>query len=376
MDISVKRLTDTFTSLVEIDNPSLGEREMADELIRRFTALGFEMHEDDAAAKLGGSSGNLYGLLPGTPGANPAPLLFSGHMDCVEPASGKRAVVRPDGRIESAGETVLGADDLAGLAAILEAVETMRERGMPHRPIEVLFTVAEECYLMGAAVFDPKLLQSKEAYVLDLNGRVGQAANQAPSLFSFSARFIGRAAHAGFAPEKGIHAIAAAAEAIVRIRSGRIDPRTTVNIGRIEGGSGLNVVPEYCTVRGEVRSGVHERARTLVEEIGTVFRVAAESAGATLEFEAECQCEAYCTPEAHPVCTRFEQACRRLGIAPEIRATFGGSDNNHLARFGISGIVIANAMNDCHSTKEYSTVDELSRIAELTLALMTDEAAG
>lgn len=371
MRIDAKRLTETFTGLVEIDNPSLHERLMAEALKERFIELGFRMFEDCAGTELGGDCGNLFGFLDGTPGADNKPLLFSCHMDSVEPASGKHAVVGLDGRITTAGNTVLGADDLAGLAAILEAVRTMQELKLPHRPLEVLFTVAEEFYLMGAAVFDYTQLHSTEGYVLDLNGEVGDAANQAPSVFSFKARVIGRAAHAGFAPEKGIHAIAIAADAITQIRNGHHDDHTTLNIGKIEGGTGTNIVPDSCIVQGEVRSWSHERAQTLVDEVKLHFLQAVQAGGAVLEFESTCQCEAYCTPIDSPVSLRFIQAAERCGITPRISGTFGGSDNNHLARNGISGIVLANAMNDVHSSREHTTVAELSRIAELTLELMT-----
>ncbi|WP_246240935.1 M20/M25/M40 family metallo-hydrolase [Anaerocolumna sedimenticola] len=231
--INKMRVTEEFMKLVSIDSPSFKERQMADVLKQYLIQLGFEVTEDDAYKHYDGNSGNLYGFLKGDIEGDP--ILFSAHMDTVEPSTGKRAVKHQDGTITSDGNTVLGADDLAGVAAILEAVRTIKEKGLSHRSIEVLFTIAEEVYIRGSEVFDYNRIKAKEAYVLDLSGPVGTAALKAPTLISFTAEFIGKASHAGFAPEKGIHAISVAAEAITAIKQGRIDEETTVNVGTIEG---------------------------------------------------------------------------------------------------------------------------------------------
>ena len=161
MRIQPDRLAATFAALVAIDSPSYGERQMADELTRRLRALGLTVEEDDAAERIGGTSGNLYSFLPGT--LDLPPLLLCAHMDTVAPANGKRAVREPDGRIHSAGDTVLGADDLAAVAIILEVLEALAESGAPHRPVEVLFSASEETYCVGASAFDFSRVRSREA---------------------------------------------------------------------------------------------------------------------------------------------------------------------------------------------------------------------
>ena len=150
--INTQRLLDCFRELVAIDSPSFGERAMADALTARLRKLGFAVREDDGAKKIHANAGNLFATLPGR--LDLPPLLLCAHMDTVAPAFGKRAVVEPDGRVHSAGDTVLGADDLAAVAEILEAVTTLEEQGIPHRPVEVLFSAAEEAYCIGASVFD------------------------------------------------------------------------------------------------------------------------------------------------------------------------------------------------------------------------------
>lgn len=223
--ISQERLTQDFLELTAVSSESLDERKAADLLTQKLHELGFSVVEDKAGEKLGGNAGNLYGFLKGTiPGE---PLLFSAHMDTVKPGRNKKPILHEDGIFTSDGTTVLGADDAAGLAEILEGIRSVRESGQPHRDIEILFPVAEEIYIQGSGVFDFNRILAKEAYVLDISGEVGSAAVRAPSLISFRVTVNGRASHAGFAPEKGVHAIAAAAEAIVHIPLGQADEETS-----------------------------------------------------------------------------------------------------------------------------------------------------
>ena len=239
--IREERLLGAFRELVSIDNPTLRERGVCDLLLRRYAALGIRLQEDGTGAAIGGNAGNLYAFVPGDEAL--APVLLSAHTDAVSPACGKHAVFHPDGRITSDGTTVLGADDLAGQCAILEAVTSVLEDGAPHRPFELLFDAAEESYCTGIQRFDFSRLRAKLAYVFDLSGPVGGAAYQAPSILSFRAVFTGRAAHAAFSPEEGRHAIRAAAQAAAQIPCGRVG-ELTVNVGTIAGGTADNIVPD------------------------------------------------------------------------------------------------------------------------------------
>ncbi|GHU80197.1 hypothetical protein FACS1894191_4870 [Clostridia bacterium] len=366
-----KRLLDTFCELVAIDSPSLDERLMCEHLKKRLSGLGFELYEDGAGESIGGACGNLYGWLDGDESLEP--LLFSAHMDTVEPARGKRAVLHADGSITSVGDTVLGADDASGIAAILEAVQSVRESGVRCGPIEVLFPVAEELYGLGSSVFDYSRIRSREAYVLDLTGRVGNAANKAPTILGFTAAVTGKAAHAGFASADGVHAIAAAAAAITRIPMGQVDDETTCNIGMIEGGAASNIVPDRCIVKGEIRSYSHEKALARAEAVKRELEAAAKALGGGAEVDVVCHIKAYETPAGHRVAARLEAACKALGLPFALHPTFGGSDNNNFARHGITGLVLSSAMEGCHSRDEHTSAEALESLAKLTAALMTGE---
>lgn len=369
--VNTERLVEEFKELVAIDSVSFHERRMADTLKSKLLKLGFEVYEDGAAGVYGSEAGNVYGFLPGT--LEGPPLLLSAHMDTVEPGWGKRAVIHPDGRITSEGDTVLGSDDAAGIASILEAVRAVSESGQPHRGIEVLFPMAEEAYGKGSTVAEYDRLRAEEAYTLDLSGPVGQASLQEPTFVSFSIEFVGKASHAGFAPEEGINAIAAAAAAITRIRQGRVGEETTVNIGKIEGGKATNIVPALVRMEGEIRSYVHEAALAQMEQIRRICEDTAAGFGTVVRVDSRLHMLAYRVGEKEPVVQRFRRVCETLGVECSLTRTLGGSDNNCFIQHGIRGVVLSCGMNQVHSTEEFSSVSELERCASIVAGLIVED---
>ena len=144
-----------------------------------------------------------------------------------------------------------------------------------------------------------------------------------------------------------------------------------MNLGTIQGGTARNIVPDYCEISGEIRSLNHEKALQQAEWIRNVFEEESERIGGIAKIEIQEEFRGYLIEEQEPVVTRFQQACRDLGLSGGLEKTFGGSDNNHFTAHGIRGIVVANAMNEVHTKKEYTTKEELVRAAELTLKLIT-----
>ena len=362
--IDKNRLIEQFIHLTAIDAESGEETEMRAYLTGTLAKLGIPSETDE--------SGNLFARLPGTTTAEA--LLFSAHMDTVSPGRGKKAIVHPDGRITSDGTTVLGADDAAGLAAILEALTVIRERALPHPDIELLFTAEEERFCPGSACFDYTKLRAKKAYVLDLTGPVGTVAVAAPTILSVDVTVRGKAAHAGFAPEAGINALSIAAKALAGLNTGHVAPDTTVNFGTVEGGTGRNVVPDRVRIAGEVRSLRHETALHEARKIEAAFRQAAEASGGTAEVSMTEDLRAYRIASDEPVVTRLREALAALdmGVPCQVE-TFGGSDNNQFVKHGLRGVVLASAMELVHTTEEYTLISELARSAALTLKLMTME---
>lgn len=367
--INVERLKEDFAQLVSYDSISFSERRTGDFIIDRLKKLGFEVEEDNAGHTYGGNCGNIYGYLKGNvPGK---PILFSAHMDVVEPGIGKKAIFLEDGKIISNGDTVLGADDICGILGILEGISSAVQEGGLRRDIEVLFAIGEEVYGKGAKVFDYTKLKAKEAYTLDMSGQVGTAALQAPSIISFEITIKGVAAHAGFEPEKGVNAIAAMSALIADTAQGHIDEETTLNIGTIAGGRATNIVSEYCKSTGEIRSYNHEKAMQCLSDLQVALNKLSEEKGVSASLEKDIHLEAYRIEEREEVVVRFKKACEKLGFPGKTVSTFGGSDNNIYVKQGLSGIVLSCGMFQVHSVGEYTTVAELEKAARLVGELIS-----
>ena len=366
-DKAKNRITEQFLELTRFDSVSFHEKDVAAVLKNELGALGFELQEDAAGEQYGSQTGNIYGILHGT--APKEPVLFSAHMDTVEPGIGKKPALR-DGKITSDGTTVLGADDVCGIVEILEGIRLVLESGDAHGNVEVLFTVAEEVYGKGAKAFDYSKIRSREAYVLDMSGEPGRAARKAPSIISFEITVTGKASHAGFAPEAGINALAAAAKAIARIPQGKVSEQTTLNIGTIRAGTADNIVPEACRCTGEVRSFDHGEALEQAQLVRETFEEEARSVGGQTDWAQQVHLEAYETPEEAPVCLGFQKACEETGLPGILTVTHGGSDNNIFALHNIEGIVLSCGMQRTHSTDEYVFTKDLKKGAQLIAAII------
>lgn len=369
--VNKNRIINEFIKLNSFDSESFKELDISLYLFDKLKSLGLEVEIDNAGHILNENpkaTGNIYGFLKGTkPGDS---ILLSSHMDTVSPSIGKKVVI--DGNIvKSAGNTVLGADDLTGIVSILEALTLIKENKIPHPDIEVVFFIAEEPYCRGSSQFDFSKIKSKIAYVFDLDGPVGGAAISAPSIIQFEAKVNGKSAHAGFEPEKGVSAIVALSKGISKLRLGRLDKDSTANVGTINGGTGKNVVPGEARITGEVRSMSSSKALEIIDEIRNILDSEAKVSGASIEFKYEEMIKAYKIYDDEEVIKRYRKALEELNINPIFKETFGGSDNNSFNKHGIKGIVVANAMNLVHTTSEYFEIDEFVRSASIAYKLLT-----
>jgi tripeptide aminopeptidase len=363
------RLVATFCELVRIDSVSGEEAAVARRCADALQALGFTVVFDDAGPGAGSEIGNLFATLPGTvPGA--LRLILSAHMDTVEPGRGIEPVVGEDGVIRPAGDTVLGADDKAGIAAILEACTRVVESGAPRGDIQVLLTVCEETGLRGAKAMDRSLLDGDLAIVLDAAGEPGGIVSAAPTHSTFRAEFHGVAAHAGVEPEAGRSALVAAARAVAAMRLGRIDERSTANVGVIEGGSATNVVAPEALVTGECRSRDAATHDALQAEMDAALKAAAAETGVTVDVAWTCEYRGYTVdPDGAPYLL-VAAAAADAGLTPRPHPTGGGADSNILAAEGIPVIALSSAMRGPHSREEHLVVSELHELTDLVIAII------
>lgn len=355
--ISSERVLHTFLDLVRFDNPSGQEADVVAYLHRTLTELGLEVEQD--------ASLNLLARLPG----KGVPLMLNGHTDCVNPCVGVRPVV-VDGVVYSSGDTVLGADDLAGVAAIIEGVRRILESGKPHRAAELLFTTQEEIGLRGAAAFDYSKLQAHEGVILDMLGNPGGICVGAPSQNNLTAVIVGKAAHAGVEPEKGINAIQVAAEAIAAMTLGRIDHETTANIGTIHGGQATNIVPNRVELQGEIRSHSPARLEAQSQAMVDALHTAAARYAARVDITLTNSYQAYRLDEHEPVVTLVATAWQRLGIEPFTFISGGGSDANVFSEHGMRVANLSIGYRAIHTVDEHIAVADLERAAQLVAVLL------
>jgi len=364
---NTQRLVEQFIAMAKISSPSRQEGRLAVYLAAELEALGFIVETDTAGEQAGGDTGNLIATLPGDPDIEP--LVLSCHMDTVTPCIGVTPIVE-DGVIRSDGTTVLGGDDKAGIAAILEGVRRIRERGVRHGLIQAVFTICEEVGMYGAMGLDYSKIRAKRAFILDADGPIGQILVRGPAKDAIHVVIHGRSAHAGLKPEAGISAIQVAARAIDRMKLLRIDEETTANLGQISGGGATNIVADRVELTAEARSLTNKKLDAQGAHMKACFEDAAREFGATAEVAIERSYYAFSLDGDEPVVRHCATAMRHLGLTPTLTSTGGGSDCNVFNRHGMKAVDLSIGMTDVHTCKESLRIDDLELTARLVEALI------
>jgi tripeptide aminopeptidase len=359
-------LVDLFLDAVRVNAPSLAERPMAEFVRRALAGSPVRIVEDGTAALINGDCGNLICIPPSFDASKPATALFA-HLDTPRPTEGVHPVVS-DTRIESDGTTILGVDNRAGTSVLLH---TLREAGARNGGSNyiVVFTVGEELGMLGSKHVDLAPYNVDKAFIFDCSRRPGTFIAAAVGCSMYTATFRGRSSHAGVAPEKGIHAIRIAANAISRITMGRHSPTMTSNVGTIRGGSATNIVPDSCSIEGEARSFDPNAIEDHLRAVHATFRAAAEEAGGSVDFEAAVDFEPFTLDAASPVFKITESALRSIGLAPNPIEYLGGSDANTLNGKGIPAVNLGIGAQNPHGNDEFILLEDLHTSARLAAVL-------
>jgi tripeptide aminopeptidase len=361
-----------FVRLCEIESVSRNERAMADAVSEVLSGeLGLEVSEDRSGRETGSNAGNVLARIPG-PDDDARTILLCAHLDTV-PLDAPVDVAEVEGVLSNRNEAILGADNKAAVAVILAAARRLVAERSPVG-IEILFTTCEERALHGAKEFDLSQLRSEFGYVFDHASPIGELIVAAPTYFSIEGRFRGKAVHAGICPEKGHSAIEAAAAAVAAMRLGRLDPQTTTNVGRIEGGTASNVVAERCYVQCEARSIDHERAGAVATSIVDAMTEAASDRECDLEIHVEELFRGYKVPRSAVAADVAMRALQDAGIEPQPISTGGGSDANVFQARGFQCVNLANGTKGAHQPDESVTVDALEAMLDVALGLVRHSA--
>jgi tripeptide aminopeptidase len=366
-----ERLHETFAALCAIPSPSRHERACADWLTAELRAMGLEVDEDDSGPAVGSDAGNLLARIPGQRAES---VLLCAHMDTV-PLAAPVEPVLVDERWENANDGILGADNKTAVAVILELARRLTAAGEPPPiGIEILFTVCEEVSLSGSEEFDVSQLQSAFGFVFDHATPIGEIVVASPTHYRILAEVRGRAAHAGVRPEAGRSAVVAAANAIAAMRLGRLDGETTANVGMIEGGSAINVIPERCRIEAEVRSLNADRAATVATELVDHLQDAANAGECDLDVNVEQMFAGYRTKSRAPQLAVAERALRACGYEPRHIESGGASDANSFEKAGFACTCLADGVEHNHEPGERVSAQDLEMVLDIAITLV-DEAA-
>jgi len=363
-----ERLIDQFMEMVQVDSETGHEREIADYLLKIFNEMDVEVYEDDTQKETGYGAGNIFVRLKGDD-EKAEPVYFTVHMDTVVPGLGIKPSIEGD-YIVSDGSTILGSDDKAGIAAIIEAVRSLSESGVSHGDVEFVITVGEESGLVGAKAFDTSVLKSRYGYAVDSTGKVGTVVTSAPTQSKIEAHIHGRTAHAGVAPEEGVSAITIASKAISKMKLGRIDSETTANIGKFEGGGPTNVVTDYVNILAEARSQDDEKMKAQTKHMIEAFESAAEELGGRADVNSEVMYSALEAQEDSEVVRTVTKAIENIGREVSLISLGGGSDGNIFAGKGIDTAILGLGYENIHTTSERMPVEELAKITELIIEII------
>lgn len=382
--INKKRLLETFFELVEIKSSSGNEKQVEDYVSNALSKLGLKITTDNAGEKIGSNAGNIVALLKsnmetGTTRLprskilpnNIQPLFFGAHLDTVCADGYIKPEIRNNKIVNKNKKCILGADNKVAIAAIIEAVRTVKEHKLKTGDIYLLFTISEEVGLLGSRNLNMKPIKAKYGFLFDGEGNIGTIFNQAPFHNAIEITITGKAAHAGISPEKGISAIQVASQAISKMKLGRIEADTTFNIGIIEGGTAINIIPEKVEIKAEARSLEEDKLNRLTDQIRNVFNHVARKHRAKCKFKVRREYDGFKITENELPVLIAKNVLKKLGIKPRIVSTVGGSDVNILNSRGKMAINLSSGMENVHSNKEYIKITELEKLSNLILEFFT-----
>jgi tripeptide aminopeptidase len=379
--INPERLKNLLIELIKIDSLSRKEYDVAMRLKREMEDLGAQVSIDDAGERVGGNVGNLIAHFTGT-APEAMPILLSAHMDTVVPGEGIVPILDGD-ILRTDGRTVLGGDDKSGVAIICEVLRVVKENRFPCSDVDVVFTICEEAGLIGAKCLDVNRLRARTGLVLDSDS-VGFLFTKAPAANRMEFRVHGLEAHAGVCPEKGVNAIKVAADGVARMSLGRIDHETTANIGVIEGGMAVNIVPNSVILKGEARSHSEEKLERQTEHMlrclqdaaaRHTLKVGGGQFNATVDAKIERDYDRMDVSDGAPIVQLVRAAAKNLLIDVKTLATGGGCDANVLNQKGLEVANLSTGMREIHTVKEWLDLKDLNLSAQMVLEVVRLNAA-
>ncbi|UDI78212.1 M20/M25/M40 family metallo-hydrolase [Staphylococcus taiwanensis] len=368
--INSQRLLDTFLNLVQI-NSETGHEEIIQPILKdKFKKLGLDVVEDNASDKAWLGANNLICTLPATSNKQDvSKIYFTSHMDTVVPGIDVKPQVKEDGYIYSDGTTVLGSDDKAGLAAIIETIQYLNENNIEHGQIQFIITVGEESGLKGAKELDQNMIDAEFGYAVDASKPVGTTVVGAPTQMVIKTTIHGKTAHAS-TPSEGVSAINIAAKAISKMKLGQIDGNTTANIGKFHGGSATNIVADEVILEAEARSHDNTSIDNQVAHMKEVFETTANELGGQAKVEIEKSYPGFKLQDDAKVTQYAINSAKALNLTGNTVIAGGGSDGSIINTFGIPTVILGVGYEHIHTTSERISVQSLNLLAQQLIKII------
>lgn len=357
----MENIIEEFFEFVKIDTCSRKERAICDVLKEKLLALGCDVREDDVAKHIdGATAGNIIATIDGGLAGS---VLFCAHMDRVQNGYGINPSIQ-DGKIVSDGTTILAADDLSGVSAILDGLRQVIASGKKFPKIEIIFSVCEEIGLRGSYYFDVASLNSQMGFVLDSPGRIGRILVSAMGKTELYLDILGKEAHCAY-PERGKSALRAAIKILSRIEDGRIDEETTVNWSYLESMTNPNTVPGHVHAEAFVLSRSDKTREAYTKEFLRVCSEVAEETGCDIKPTVVEKYPAFHSDRDCKCVVLASEALKKLGVKASVEEGGGGFDANLISRAGITMVGLSTGYTDNHTVNENIYVDDLVKSGQL-----------
>ena len=313
-------------------------------------------------------------------------ILLMAHMDTVDEVSGKdvhpvitmpSAAESPTGEadtiIKTDGTTLLGADDKAGVSAIMTAIEYLMNHyeDLPHGPIEVMFSPDEETG-HGMDKVPLNILKAQAAYTVD-GGDEGELECECFNAYAAKVSFIGKACHTGDAKAGGmVNALTMAGNFLARLPRD-MAPETTEGYQGFIAAMDISGSIEETHIELLLRSFYMEeidKEKTLIRDLAE--KVASEFGGsAQVDFKQQYLNMKEKMDQNPGVVAKLEKAYLAAGVKIVKKPIRGGTDGSRLTEMGIPTPNIFTGAHDFHSRNEWCSLNQMSKAADVIINLLT-----
>lgn len=351
------RLIKQFFELIQIDSPSGQEKNIAQFIFKKLRRIIPDLEID--------KNNNVIGRWDR---GHKDWLFLNAHLDTVEPGRNIKPIIK-NNIIKSQGSTILGADNKAALAAIMETLFTIKKNNIPSLNLEIIFTASEESENLGAINLDYSKIKSKKGYVFDSADPIGCIVLAQPYYYNFNLEIIGEESHAG-RPEEGQNILPAFAEALTKTKLGRLSEDTTVNIGTINCGQARNTIPGKIEAQGEIRSYFQEKAENNLTLIKKVFYQNTHKNNLKINFESRQENPGYLFADQDDFVLQTIKKIKALEFKPKLIKNMACSDVNIFNSKGLKILNLGNGISHPHTIKEEIKIKDLVKLNDLILKLI------